>query len=169
MKKQNSILSGLFAPRLLEKAMHSFDKATMVVVLSSWGGALVLVAIALYTLNLSLETTRHRIEAMAMEPLLPEIVNQAPDSNEMKPIVDRLKNQFGELKFEESTGQGLAVIAIDGAQFRTWLAALSYIDTVSPQYRWQIKELCVGSACPGALMRALLSPQKITFMLPNHK
>lgn len=157
-------LGRTFTPRILSKAMHTFDKATIVIVSSCWGGAILIMLFALYTLNLSVNAKRQAIEAAASEPSLPKLVSRAPELSELKPLVERLQKRFSDISFSLGNDKMLTVAAQQGAQFRTWLTVLSYIDTISPQYRWEIKEFCVGVRCSSSMpMRAILRAQKISF------
>lgn len=164
MKKNAAFFTKILNPVLIGKVVKTFDKATMVIVSVSWGGALALMLFALYTLNLSVSAKQQVVEAAAKEPSLPKIVTRPPEAAEIKPIVERLQKRFPDITFSLSADQSLTVTAVDGARFRTWLTVLSYIDTVSPQYRWQLKDFCVGAQCSAATpMRAILTAQKITF------
>lgn len=158
----------MFAPAMLGKAIQSFDKATMLIVSACWGGAIVVMLFALYTISLSVTAKKQALEAAAMEPSLPRMVTRPPEAAEIKPIVERMQKRFSDITFTLGSDQTLTVTAVEGSKFRTWLTVLSYIDTVSPQYRWQIKEFCVGGICPSSIpMKAVLTAQKITFSVPS--
>lgn len=158
----------MFSLAVISKAVQSFDKATMVIVSACWGGAIVVMLFALYTISLSVTAKKQALEAAAMEPSLPRMVTRPPEAGEIKPIVERMQKRFPDINFLLGSDLALTVTAIEGAKFRTWLTVLSYIDTVSPQYRWQIKEFCVGGICPNSTpMKAVLTAQKITFTVPS--
>jgi len=158
----------VFAPTVVSKALQSFDKATILIVSACWGGALLVMCFALYTISLSVTARTQAIEAAALEPSLPRMVSRPPEPAEIKPIVDRMQKRFPEIKFTLGSDKALTITATDGANFRTWLTVLSYIDTVSPQYRWEIKDLCVGGSCSGGQpMKASLIAKKITFSAPS--
>jgi len=164
MKLDLSFYARVFNPAFISKILKTFDKATMLIVSVSWGGSLFLMLFALYTVNLSVTAKREVYEAAAMEPSLPKIMTRKPENSEIKPLVDRLQKRFPDISFSLSNEQALTVSAVDGAKFRTWLTVLSYIDTISPQYRWQMKDFCVGVQCKASTpMRAILTAQKITF------
>ncbi|MGE4351417.1 MAG: hypothetical protein AB7E52_04420 [Bdellovibrionales bacterium] len=157
-----------FAPRIVNRAIQTFDKGTIVIVSSCWGGAILIMLFALYTINLSVTAKREALEAAAAEPSLPKMIMRPPSSSELKPIVDRLIKRFPDIGFSLGNDRTVTITAQQGAQFRTWLTVLSYIDTVSPQYRWQIKEFCVGGVCGSAVpMKAVLIAKKITFSSPS--
>jgi len=152
------------APSVMSRALQAFDRATMVVVSLAWGTAIVVLGFALYTVNLSVIAKRAAIEAAAREPSVPKIINNKPEKAEMKNFVQRLQKRFPDITFNAGNDQSLMVIAVDASKFRLWLTVLSYIDTMSAQYRWTIKEFCVGSRCEkGTPMRALLTAEKISF------
>lgn len=157
-------LGRAFSPKLVHKAIQTFDKATIVIVASCWGGAILIMLFALYTINMSVNAKKQVIEAAAAEPSLPQLVSRPPELNELKPISDRLQKRFPDITFSLGNDKTLTITAIQGAKFRTWLTVLSYIDTISPQYRWQIKEFCVGAKCGSSIpMKAVLVAQKISF------
>lgn len=167
MKTQFVPSTKTFAPQILKKAVESFDKATMVIVASCWGGAILVMLFALYTINASVAAKKQVAEAAASEPSLPKMVTRPPEVAEMKPIVERLQKRFPEVTFSLGGDRSLGVTATDGSKFRTWLTVLSYIDTISPQYRWQIKDFCVGATCSTSTpMKATLTAQKISFTAP---
>ena len=152
------------APRFVNKAVKTFDKATIVIVSSCWGGAILIMLFALYTINMSVSAKKQVITAAATEPSLPQLVSRPPELNELKPIVDRLQRRFPDISFTLGNDKSVTITATQGSKFRTWITVLSYIDTISPQYRWQIREFCVGGKCGGSVpMKAVLIAQKISF------
>lgn len=164
MKYQLSSYAKMMSPGLVARALQTFDKGTIVIVSVSWGAALVIVLFALYTLNASVAAKRQMIDAAAGEPSLPRMSTRAPEVKEIKPLVDRLQKRFPDINFSLGTDRSLTVSATDGSRFRIWLTVLSYIDTISPQYRWQMKDFCVGVQCANSVpMRAILTAQKISF------
>lgn len=164
MARSSSLFGRVFSPRILTRAIRAFDKATMVIVASSWGGVVLLMLFALYTLNLSAHAKMQAVEAAAMEPSLPQMVTGAPDVSELAAMVDRLQKRFPDVSFSSGPDKTLMVSANDGSKFRMWLTSLSYIDTAYPKFRWRIKELCVGAKCSSSQpMKAVLTPEKITF------
>ena len=159
-----------FAPRFLNKAIHTIDKATLAIVVVCWGGSLFLMLFALYTINLSVTAKRQAITAAASEPSLPSMATRAAEEKDMKPLVERLKKRFSDINFSLERDQTLTVSAVDAGKFRLWLTVLSYIDTISPQFRWQLKEFCVGAQCSAATpMRAVLTAERISFSAPSNK
>lgn len=168
MKTEGLSLTRMLAPRLIARVVQSFDKATVVIVGSCWGATLLIIIFALYALNLSVQAKKSVVEAAAQEPFLPKIVAKSPNAAEIGVIIERMKSRFPDITFALANDQSLTVSAIEGAKFRTWLTVLSYIDTISPQYRWKIKDFCVGMKCPVATpMKATLVAQKITFSVPD--
>ncbi|MCL2469162.1 MAG: hypothetical protein FWF24_02895 [Alphaproteobacteria bacterium] len=166
MKLQSIPLRRLLSPRFVTKALHSFDKATTVIVSLSWGGALLVLLFALYTVNMAMQARQQVAEAESMEPNVPQLRQRPPTVSELEPLVKRLERRFTGVSFSLGNDRSLTVVSNDAGQFRTWLMVLGYIDTITPQYRWQIKSLCVGSLCPGtAPMRAILTVQKISFVI----
>lgn len=164
MAQATSLLSRVFSPRVFARAIRAFDRATVVIVASTWGGVILLMLFALYTLNLSAHAKRQAVEAAAMEPSLPQMITRTPDVAEMGGVVDRLQKRFPDVSFSVGPDRSLSVAANDGSKFRMWLTSLSYIDTAYPKISWRIKDLCVGAKCSASLpMKAVLIPEKITF------
>lgn len=154
-------ISKAFSPRVFNRAIQAFDKATIVIVASSWGGALLIMIFALYTLSLSATAKRETLEAAAMEPTLPKIVTRSPNKQDMEPLVQRLEKRFPDISFRLGTDRTLTISARTGNRFRTWLTVLSYVDTISPWFRWRIKDFCVGGSCSsGTPMIAVLKAEK---------
>lgn len=165
-----SSLGKAFTPRFVSKAIDTFDKASAVIVGVCWGGALLIVLFAMYTVQLSVEAKKDTVEAMAMQPSLPKMRKKSPKVAEIQPIVDRLQRRFPSLVFNLGRDLSLTVTATDGNMFRNWLTVLSYIDTISPQYSWEIMKFCVGMRCPGSVpMRAILAAKKVSFTIPRSK
>ncbi|MDD3289028.1 MAG: hypothetical protein PHX43_08555 [Alphaproteobacteria bacterium] len=159
----------LLAPKLLIKAFRAFDRATMVVVATCWSAALITMLFALYSLWMVGTAKSQVAAAVATEPSLPKMVTRQLSKGEADPLMDRLQKRFVELGFSMSGEQAFVITGVDGSRFRSWLTALSYIDTISPQYRWSIKEFCVGMKCSNSdlPMRAVLTAEKISFSAPT--
>jgi hypothetical protein len=169
MKADLHNLGRAFAPGIMARALRTFDRAMVFVVMTCWGVALLVMAGALYTLNISVVAKREALEAAAQEPSLPRIVSKAPDLMELQPLIERMKKRFPEISFSLPKGDHtLTVMASSANNFRLWLTVLSYIDTISPQYRWSLKEFCVGSKCDKSNpMKAVLTAEKIAFTAPD--
>jgi hypothetical protein len=103
---------------------------------------------------------------LAAEPSLPQIVRTGVDARYLQILVDRLQHRYPELSITVQSGEAIGVVATDGNKFHQWLTALSYIDTISPEYHWSIQQLCVGK-CGGEIMRATLMGEKISFDAPK--
>ena len=87
----------------------------------------------------------------------------------MQSIVDALQRQFPDIKIDLKPGQGqaLTIKSDEGAKFHQWITALSYVDTMAPQFRWTLREFCTGACGNGqGLMVAVLSGQKIVMAVP---
>jgi len=165
-------LKNILSSRLITMAFQTFDKATLAVVVGAWTMAFFIMLFALYTAHLSVVVKADLAAAEAMEPLLPKIEKKPANIVEVQALADRLQKRFPDIKIAMSRNQSLSISASDGVHFRTWLTALSYIDTVSPQYRWTLDEFCVGMKCAvGSAdpMRATLIPEKISFGFPAPK
>lgn len=159
----------IMSPKMMAKAFKAFDRHTVVVVSAAWTAALFMVLMSLYSLWLISTAKKDVAAAEATEPSLPLVVNQVLTKTEADPLIDRLQKRFPELSFSLGGDQSFVVSAADGSRYRSWLTALSYIDTISPQYRWSIRDFCVGSKCGSnePLMKAILVAEKISFSAAN--
>ncbi len=168
MKNATNDIAKALSPRFMNKALETLDRASMIVVALCWGGALAFSALAVYTINSAVVARNEATRVAASEPLLPKITKKPPDIKDVQPLIDRLQKRFPEINFSLSSDKSLTVSSTDGAKFRQWLTVLGYIDTALPQYRWAIKEFCVGGACGGSvLMKSTLTAEKLTFSFPE--
>lgn len=168
MKIDMQSIGKAFTAKVMDRAVKAFDRATMVVVASCWAGAIAVMALALYTVSLSVKAKQESIAAASIEPGLPKVVSKPLETAEIQPIVDRLQKRFPEITFTATKDKTVSVTASDVNYFRLWLTVLSYIDTVTPQYRWTLKEFCVGIKCDkNTPMKAVLGAEKVTFATPS--
>jgi hypothetical protein len=163
MKEELKVIVKATKLRFAAKAMHTFDKATIIVVCACWGAAVFMVLFALYAVILASSTRRAAETAAAAEPILPKIIHKPISGAEAQPLVDRLKHRFPTISITLNNDQTVTLTASDGPKFREWLTAMSYIDVISPQYRWTIRELCAGKCAGGSLMHSILAGEKISF------
>jgi hypothetical protein len=155
--------SGLTS-EILQRAMLSFDRSTIVIVATVWSAAIIMIVVALYTLSLSGSAHRAMEEALAAEPVLPKIERTDNNREDARKMVDRLKKKYDGISFENSNEGQIGFIAANPENFSTWLAALTYLDTIAPDTRWSLASMCVGGECgPGAVMSASVTGQRITF------
>jgi hypothetical protein len=155
------------SPKFVTKSIRTFDRATTIVVGACWGAAIVMMAFALYAVSLSASTHRAAETAAASEPVLPLVVRKPMDVHDTQALLDRLQHRFPDIKFALGNDQSVTVSTADGSKFREWLTVLGYIDTISPKYRWTIKEFCVGKCPNNPLMHAVLKGEKISFETPS--
>jgi hypothetical protein len=167
MKFDAAVLLRALSPKLTTKALQTFDRATTIVVGACWGAALLMVVFALYTVSLAASTKRAAEEALVAEPVLPKIVRQPISAHEEQQLVDRLQHLYPDIVFTLGGDQSLTVRASDGSKFHEWLAAVSYLDSASAQYRWSVKEFCVGKCVANELMHAVLVGEKVSFEAPQ--
>jgi hypothetical protein len=154
------------APKVMTKALQTFDRSTTVVVGTCWAAAILMIGFTLYTLHLSVATKRAAESVLVAEPNLPRIVHKQIEPREAQVLVDRLQRLYPDISFAFRNNL-LAVVATDGSKFRQWLMALGYIDTISPQFHWGIQEFCVGNCVGHELMKVVLSGEKISFEKPE--
>jgi hypothetical protein len=154
------------SPKVMSKAMQSFDRATTVVVASCWSAALVAVIAAIYTLTLSVSAHHQTDAAMVAEPVLPRIVHKPMDIHSVQAMFDRMQHRMPEVTFQVR-GQDLAVVSMNGSAFHQWISALSYLDTISPDLHWSLEEFCVGECKNSELMHAILKGERVSFEAPE--
>jgi hypothetical protein len=166
MKLDAALYLKTLSPRIMSKAVQSFDRVTTIVVGACWAGAILMMVFAIYTVGLSVSAKRATEAALVSEPALPKILHQPIDGHYAQVLLERLQHRYPEITFAFGPGQTLLVTALDGSRFRQWLTALSYIDTISPEYHWSIQQLCVGK-CGAELMHATLMGERISFVAPT--
>ncbi|MFA4995165.1 MAG: hypothetical protein WC521_07685 [Bdellovibrionales bacterium] len=158
----------VLSPRMVSKAVNSLDRSTAIVISICWSAALVTMILAVFAVHGAVSSRREATEVMSVEPVLPVISSVPMTPRELQSIADRLQRQFPDIKFEARLGQVLAVKTDDGLKFHQWITALSYIDTMAPQFRWTLKEFCTGNCGSGqGIMNAILSGQKMLLSPPH--
>jgi hypothetical protein len=138
------LLVKVLSPKIAAKAVQSFDRATTIVVAACWGAAILMMAFAIYTTLTAVSAKRQAENAEIAEPSLPKVVRKNIEPRAAQGLVERLKRLYPDITFNLANNQALTVTAIDGSKFRQWLTALSYIDTISPEYHWTLTQFCVG-------------------------
>jgi hypothetical protein len=167
MSLDPQLLIKSFSPRIASKALQTFDRATTIVVGACWGAAVLMMVFAIYTTTLSVSAKRAEDAALVAEPSLPKIVRQGIDARAAQIMVERLQRRYPDVTFNLANNQNITVTALEGSKFRQWLTALSYIDTISPEYHWSISSFCVGKCQGNDLMRAVLTGERISFEAPQ--
>jgi len=154
-------------PKIAAKALQTFDRATAVVVGVSWAAAILMMVFAIYVSSLAMSAKHASENAQATEPNLPKIIHGKINQREIQMMVEGMQHRFPDIKFNMQGSEGLIVSTNDGNQFRQWLTALSYIDTIKPQYHWSMQQFCVGKCANNELMRAILVGETISFEMPT--
>lgn len=167
MAANNQFFLKFLSPRLVAKAVTSLDKSTSVIISTCWLAALVTLILAVFSVHNAISAKKAASEALVAEPVLPKVTNTPINAREGQAILDRLQHQFPDIKFEMGPMESIVVKSEDGAKFHQWITALSYIDAMAPEFRWTLREFCVG-ACNGQdLMKAVVAGQKAAFSLPQ--
>jgi hypothetical protein len=158
----------LLTTDLLAKTLRALDRTAMVMIIVSWSAAILMMGVALYTVSSAHHARQEADEAAAIEPLVPVIKRAALARKEMDGFVDRLRSRYKTVSINASPDNALEISGTDPNNFLDWLSALSYLDTIAPQMRWTIRDLCVGNECGGsALMRAAIIAERVTFQAPQ--
>ncbi len=162
------LLIRAFSPVKIARAVSSLDKSTSVIVSTCWLAAFITMVLALVAVRGAVAYKKEAATAMAVDPVLPTISTALPTAREIEVLAERLQRQFPEVKITSKVGQ-IEIRSGDGNQFHQWITAISYLDTMAPQYRWTIRDFCTG-LCPGQqLMNAVLTGQKIVLSMPNQQ
>jgi hypothetical protein len=155
----------VLSPRLATKALSVLDQSTAVVVSLAWLAALITLIMAMFAVHGAVSAKKEAAAAIVAEPVLPVASTTGLSLQEGQAILDRLQHQFPDLKIEMDSSRAFNIKTEDGSKFHQFTTALSYIDTMAPQYRWTLRDFCVGH-CGQDLMRAAVTGQKVTFQLP---
>ncbi|MFA5040939.1 MAG: hypothetical protein WC464_04825, partial [Bdellovibrionales bacterium] len=143
------LLMRFVSPRIVSKALSTLDRSLAIVISASWTAAFVMIILAVLAVRSAVNSQREAAEAGAIEPDLPVITSIPISQREVQGIVDRLQRQFPDIHFDARQKQTLIVRSDDGLKFHQWITALSYIDTMAPQYRWTLRDFCTGSCGSG--------------------
>lgn len=166
MAMDSKLTFKLLSPRMMSKAMQTFDRATTVVVSACWGATAFIMAAAVYTLILSVSARHSADDALVAEPNLPKIIHKPMDIKSAQKVFDRMQHRFPDITFTVH-GQDIVVASGDGGKFRQWLTALSYMDTISPEFHWSFQEFCVGRCTNMELMHAAVAGDRVSFEAPS--
>jgi hypothetical protein len=167
MNSYTSVLLKSLSPDVFVKAIRTFDRVTLLIVSICWMTTFVVMTLALYTISLSVTARKAAEEALATEPTLPKIVRNGVEGKELQVMIDRLQHHYPEvsISFQDKT---LSITATNGDRYHQWLSAIGQIDTVNPQFHWNIKSLCVGALCGGQNIMAIeLAGEKVSLEMPQ--
>ncbi|MER2519664.1 MAG: hypothetical protein ABTQ34_03130 [Bdellovibrionales bacterium] len=154
-------------PKIVAKVITAFDRSTLLLSGATWLVMIVTMSLTIYTMHMAIAARRDATKEMVAEPHLPKTIRSNIDAKEIQALIDRLKRLYPGLEFTQTAGKTLTIATNDGSKFREWLTALSYIDSVTPQFHWSLYELCAGKCGGKDLMRAALSGEKISYEAPK--
>lgn len=167
MKLDAKLLLRAFSPTRVVQAFNTLDKSMSVIVSTCWIAAFSTMILAIIAVRGAAAYKKEAASALAIDPVMPAISMSAPGAREIDSIVSKLQRQFPDIKITSKHGLAVEIRSNEGLQFHQWITAISYLDTMAPQYRWTIRDFCTG-VCPGQmLMNAVLTGQKINMSLPN--
>ena len=153
---------------VIAKALMKLDQATVAVVGSAWLGAVLLVALAVFTTNQMGAVRAEADASRAAEILVPKEQKTKIDPEALKQLADRLKRRYQDLSISAADNDGtLDIQSNNPEQFSSWLSAVGYVDTLASDYRWTIVKFCAGSGCGGSMMRAQLTAERLSFQPPR--
>lgn len=153
---------------IVHKAMAAFDRVILVMVSVAWAAALAFSGLALYTSHLASKAKAQVEEAVAAKPALPVIQKKSLDRSGLEVYATKLSKRYNGINFSASQDSTLTVSAPDPDNFSNWLNSLGYLDTLTPDVTWEIKDICVGGECSaGGMMRITLQASRVTFAAPK--
>ncbi len=164
----NKLMLKIFSPRIVAKAVMAMDKSTAVIISAFWLAALVTLILAVFAVHGAVSSKKEAADAKVAEPVLPVISNTSLSPVDIQKIMDRMQHQFPDVKFDTGANQTIIIRSNDGSKFHQWITALSYVDTMEPQYRWMINDFCVGTCGNQDMMKATVTGHKVVFSLPQH-
>ncbi len=168
MSEPSGLLRAMFSSEQLVKAMRTLDRTALIMVMVTWVGALIMMGIALYTVSSANKARQQTEEAAAVEPIVPHMQSTVVPRAELEKLAERLHNRFDRISFNAMPDNTLEIASTEAGNYLDWLTSLSYLDTIAPQIRWSVRDLCVGSECgSGAVMRAAVVGEKVTFKVPE--
>lgn len=162
-----SLLRAMLSPDYLGRAMRALDRATLVIIGVVWFGTILMMGVAIYTAVKANKARQQTEEAAAVEPIVPQTSRAVVPRAELEKLADRLRSRFEKVSFNALPDNSLEIVSSEAGVYLDWLAALSYLDTIAPQVRWAIRDLCVGRECGGTLMRAAVSGERVSFKIPE--
>lgn len=165
ISRRNAFVRAI-SPRIMAKVLRSFDKGTLLIIATCWAATVAVMIFALYTVNASAAAKRETIEALATEPVLPEIKRSGIAGKELQTMIDRLQHRYPELVVVWQNN-ALTIAGANGGVYRQWLNAIGQVDTLYPQFHWKIKGMCVGKVCGGQyIMNIDLVGDRATIDMP---
>ncbi len=157
MTTHNSFAAKVFSPRIMARALTSFDRASAFLVVVGWVVAFMMLILA--------DIAVHRIASVSVDKESPgvKVVASAMSPDEIKPVYDRLEKRFPDLKMRLDDGQKIEIASDSGAGFQQWIAAIQAVETEAPQFSWSFDSFCVGQCGDRGLMSAAIVGQKKEF------
>lgn len=169
-KINSQTLRALLSPEQLAKAMRTLDRAAVVMIVSVWVGAVLMMGVALYTVNRAHQARQKAEGAAAIEPIVPVIQQAMLSRAELEKLAERLRLRLEKIGFNALPDNALEISSSEPGLYLDWLAAMSYLDTIAPQVRWTVRDLCVGTECgTTSVMRAIVTGERVTFKVPEQR
>lgn len=152
---------------IVNKALMTFDKASGLIVALIWGAAIAFMGLAYVSVEQVLNGRLETAKAEAAVPAIPTIQQEALGGTIVTDLAARLGKQYGvKLNFAAS-GADLRISTSAAEAYNTWVSAITYLDTISGDTTWGIKELCIGVECRDGLMTITLTGKKVSFGTPE--
>ena len=166
MKKTSSLFSGISYP-VMARASKTFDSSTATIVLVSWSVALLVMAMALFTVNSVVKEQKNLALAQSVVPVIPEKTQRPVDRRDLEAFVKPLSRLFPGVSFTATPKPSLSITATTADLYLPWFTSLGYVDALGPDYRWSIADFCVGPNCgTNYLMQIQLQADVYGFSVP---
>lgn len=157
-----------FSGKVMEDALASLDKASLLIIGVVWLVALLACGAAYLAVKDAAALKVKTETARALEPILPKVNRLPLSKDQYEPLVTRLKKQFPVITFEVSPKPSLLIKTNDSDNFLTWLNAIGYTDSMIPSIRWTMVSFCAGPECPGDfVMQADVAAEAINIAKPE--
>ncbi len=161
-------ISRYFTGGIVEKALTTIDKSTLLIIGTAWIVATISMGLAFAAVR---DTSQLKLKvdvARALDPVLPKIMRLPLSKDQYDPLLQRLKKQFPTLAIEVTQKPTLRIISNNSDEFMSWLNAVSYVDSMISTVRWTLTSFCVGTECPGDnIMQAELTAESINITQPE--
>lgn len=151
------------------QAVRTFDRASGIVVLIVWGAAIILMGLAYLSVQQTLHARQQIAQAQADQPSLPQFHEQPVDGQLLDTMTQKLIKRYGGKLTVTGSGGEIRMSGATADAYQSFLSAIAYLDTVTPDVSWKIKDFCVGSECKEGMMSVHLSGGKVGITDPTQQ
>lgn len=166
LKKYTSPQASGDLNKFLEKLPQNTNQTLLIVMAIVWSCA---GALGLYTTIQMQAFTELRAELQEMEavkPVVPNLVNQSIDRNQIARFVDQIKKTYKNINIQ-AKGSEVNLSAKDTRFYGQFREAIGHIQNGGSGWVLEIDRLCVGRECKSTELSAVLKINKITVEMPS--